>query len=109
MGANRRPARMDQALDGFASMDAYGTAVYARGTLMYEDLRERLGDRRFLAWLRTWAERHRFGVATPADWHRALAEALGQAGAEAFAARWIRADGLTPAVLRGPVTRQPAP
>lgn len=86
---------IDAALTGFSSMNDYGAVVYARGTLMYEALRRRLGDAAFLAFVRAWHDRHRFAVATAADWHAALAAALGVEEAATFSARWLRGDGLT--------------
>nr|MBA3687017.1 hypothetical protein [Planctomycetota bacterium] len=99
MHAAGQTKAMDLPLSGFADMNEYGSVVYGRGELMWEALRKRLGDERFLAFLRTHHARHRFGVLDAADLHGQFVEALGAEEAAAFTAAWVRGDGLTTKML----------
>jgi len=91
------------AAEGGRGMMDYGAVVYGRGALMYLALRKRLGDERYFAWLREWLVAHRYGVATPADWHAHLAEILGADEAQAFSDRWMSGHGMTRAVVMAEV------
>ncbi|MFF4660940.1 M1 family metallopeptidase [Streptomyces sp. NPDC001381] len=51
----------------------FGTPVYARGAMTLHVLRTTVGDRVFLRILRAWAEQHRYGHGTTAQFER-LAE-----------------------------------
>jgi Peptidase family M1 domain len=100
---------LDAPLSSFPSMNTYGVVVYARGVLMYEALRLRLGDQRFLGWLRRWQEQHRFAVVTPATWHAALAAEVGEREANEFTRLWIQGIGLDQRQLQAPLTKRPTP
>jgi aminopeptidase N len=45
----------------------FGRSVYERGAMTLQALRDRVGDEKFFAILRTWAAAHRHGNATTAD------------------------------------------
>ncbi|MFJ8109385.1 M1 family metallopeptidase [Streptomyces sp. NPDC096132] len=51
----------------------FGTPVYARGAMTLQVLRNAVGDRVFLRILRAWAQQHRYGHGTTAQFER-LAE-----------------------------------
>jgi hypothetical protein len=51
----------------FAQWSQYSTVVYRHGALFLDALRGELGDERFFALLRRYAEQHRYGRATTAD------------------------------------------
>ncbi|MQY03941.1 hypothetical protein ACRB68_19870 [Actinomadura sp. RB68] len=53
--------------------DLFGYSVYVRGAMALQALRDRIGDKRFFAVLRTWAAEHAYGNAGTADFV-ALAE-----------------------------------
>jgi hypothetical protein len=56
----------------------YGAIVYGKGALMYDVLREELGDETFWAFLRRYYEDHRWGRATADSWLRTLNEVAGR-------------------------------
>ncbi len=96
-------AAINRPLAAYTAMNDYGVVVYGRGALMYLALRQRLGDERYLAWLRAWQDAHRYRVATEADWRAHLAEALGADQAAAFANLWLSGDGMTRATVMATV------
>jgi len=73
----------------------YESVVYARGGLMYQALRRRLGPQRFLTFLRSWVADHRYEIADQAAWRAAIIQALGPADGAAFASTWLDGAGLT--------------
>lgn len=101
--AERQRTAMDLPLSGYGNMELYGCVIYGRGTLMYESLRRRLGDERFLAWLRAWQAANRFGIATPATWRAALAQAIGPEESTRFVALWLHGEGLGQRELVAPL------
>ena len=100
---------LDSPLRAFPSMNTYGVVVYARGVLMYESLRLRLGDQRFLAWVRRWQEQNRLGVATAKAWRAALTAEIGEREANEFISLWIQGTGLDQRRLQAPLTQRPSP
>jgi aminopeptidase N len=42
----------------------FASAVYRRGAMTLQALREKIGDDPFFQILRTWAEQHKYGTAT---------------------------------------------
>ncbi len=77
------------------SLLAYGGIVYGRGALMYQALRKRVGDDAFVAFLRGYHERFRYGYVRESDLLATVGEALGEDIAAWFRATWIEGDGLT--------------
>ena len=64
--------------------------VYKRGALTLHTLRRAVGDDLFFALLRTWVDRHRFGVVTTADFEALVRDETGRrprAAARPVAAR----------------------
>ena len=62
-----------------ASSRAYVDAVYLRGALFLDALRERMGDAAFLAFLRDYVDRHRGHIATADTFFSVLADHTSQA------------------------------
>ncbi len=56
----------------------FDTAVYERGAMALEALRQRIGDRVFARLLRTWAAQHRYGVVSTADFMRCAEHVSGR-------------------------------
>jgi hypothetical protein len=107
-------AVVDQPSDDFPSTSRYGATVYAKGALGFAAIRAEIGDDAFFAALRTYAERHRFGIATPNDLRSAFEEAAGRSLDETWR-HWFDAaegkDDYTPAdleQLRADLGLQPA-
>lgn len=74
-------ARGDQPLN--RPVDEYGplqysAIVYGKGALMYDVLRQELGDETFFAFLQRYYADHRFGRATGDTWLRTLNEVAGR-------------------------------
>jgi aminopeptidase N len=71
--------------------DLFAEAVYARGAMTLQALRNRIGDEAFWTALHTWVDDHRYGNATTADFI-ALAERVSGEDLEAFFDAWLYAD-----------------
>ena len=80
---------------GDYTQNAYGAVVYGRGALMYQHLRNQLGDAKFLAAIRDWTDSHRFGWAEPGDWNTWLDRHASPALATEIKQRWLAGNGLT--------------
>ncbi|MFU8826068.1 MAG: M1 family metallopeptidase [Brevefilum sp.] len=52
----------------------YFNRVYRRGALFYNDLRELMGDEAFFSFLRDYAHRHRYEIATGEDFYNTLTQ-----------------------------------
>lgn len=66
----------------------YSNVVYGKGPLFFEALRDQLGDPRFLAALRRYAETNRYDVVAPADLLATL-EQTGGSSVDWIYERWI--------------------
>jgi aminopeptidase N len=66
----------------------YETIVYAKGALFFAKLRETLGADTFDRLLRTYLERYRWRIATPADF-QALAEEVSGKDLDALFNEWV--------------------
>ncbi len=92
------------------AQDLFGLAVYDRGAMTVEGLRQIVGDDAFWRILRTWQAERRHGTGTTADFV-ALAERESGLELDAYFDEWLRRAGkprLTPAQVRAaqaPVTR----
>ena len=74
-------------------MDSYGLSdyertVYAKGALFFATLRDEIGEEAFRTLLRTYAERFRWRIATPADLIALANEVSGKDLTEMFT-RWV--------------------
>lgn len=73
----------------------YGSVVYSKGPLFFHALRQAMGEESFEAFLRAYAARHRYRIATPASMLYAAVEAC-QCDALTPYAHWIMGADLTP-------------
>ena len=55
----------------------YAPVVYQKGPLYFHDLRLQVGEDAFWEILRTYFERHRYGIARPQDWLAAVESETG--------------------------------
>lgn len=69
---------VDQPSAEFPGPGSYADAVYSKGMLGFAALRAEIGDEVFFAALRDYADRERFGIATPADLRAAFERAAGR-------------------------------
>ncbi|MGW5732703.1 MULTISPECIES: M1 family metallopeptidase [Streptomyces] len=70
----------------------FASAVYQRGAMTLQVLRERIGDKAFFKLLPAWAERHRYGNATTADFIR-LAEKISGKQLDGLFRTWLFTKG----------------
>ncbi|MFF4586476.1 M1 family metallopeptidase [Streptomyces sp. NPDC001388] len=70
----------------------FGTPVYARGAMTLHVLRTTVGDRVFLRILRAWAEQHRYGHGTTAQFERLAERQSGKDLGRLFQT-WLYAQG----------------
>jgi aminopeptidase N len=68
--------------------DSYETVVYGKGALFFATLRDEIGPETFSNLLRTYLERYRWEMATPADF-QALAEEVSGKDLEALFTKWV--------------------
>ena len=61
-----RDAAVNQPVAAFTE-ESYGEIVYGKGPLFYDAIRKKMGDEKFLRWLKTYVERYRYKVAFPED------------------------------------------
>jgi len=66
----------------------YERTVYAKGALFFATLRDEIGEEAFRTLLRTYAERYRWRIATPADLIALANEVSGKDLSEMFS-RWV--------------------
>jgi aminopeptidase N len=59
-------------VDHFDTGTQYETIIYGKGALLYERLRNILGDRQFQRFLRDYLSRNRYEIVDAADWLEAL-------------------------------------
>jgi hypothetical protein len=85
--------RVDAPLSEFDQM-SFGAVVYGRGALMYQALRQQIGEDAFLAFLRDWTCSNRFGYTDAATWKSCLERHASAEQAESFRRVWIAGEGL---------------
>ena len=66
----------------------FARAVYRRGAMTLQALREKIGDERFFRILRTWAAQHRHGTATTQEFIT-LSEEISGRDLENFFRVWL--------------------
>lgn len=94
----RGDERLDQPVDQFSELE-YSTIVYGKGALMYDALRQQIGDEQFFAFLRRYYEQYQFERASGAEWRATLAEVIGEEQAQAFYQKWVEGTSITAADL----------
>ncbi len=72
--------------------DLFSGAVYDRGAMTLQALREKVGDKKFFVILQRWYTQHRYGNATTADFI-ALSEKVSGTDLDAFFTAWLRTPG----------------
>ncbi|MFF2504594.1 M1 family metallopeptidase [Streptomyces sp. NPDC058067] len=70
----------------------FASAVYRRGALTLQVLRERIGDDAFFTLLKTWTQQHRYGNASTADFTR-LAEKISGQNLDGLFRTWLSTKG----------------
>jgi aminopeptidase N len=70
----------------------FASAVYRRGAMTLQALREKIGDGPFFTILRTWAAEHRYSDATTPEFI-ALAERISGQDLDAFFQTWLYTAG----------------
>jgi hypothetical protein len=73
--------------------DSYETIVYGKGALFFATLRDEIGPEAFGNLLRTYLERYRWRIATPADF-QSLAEEVSGKDLDALFAEWVGEQGI---------------
>ncbi|NNC11596.1 M1 family metallopeptidase [Planctomonas sp. JC2975] len=75
--------------------DLFDDRVYKRGALTLHALRVLLGDAPFFELIRTWTDRHRFGLVTTQDFQTLAGETTGR-DLDAFFRSWLDSKALPP-------------
>ena len=70
----------------------FASAVYRRGGMTLQALREKIGDEKFFRVLKTWTRTHRHGNGTTKEF-TALAERISGEDLDAFFQTWIYSAG----------------
>jgi aminopeptidase N len=70
----------------------FNNAVYRRGAMTLQALREKIGDDSFFQILRTWAAEHRYGTATTAEFI-ALSDRISGQDLDSFFTTWLYTPG----------------
>ena len=86
--------RLDQPVDQFGQ-DEYGAIVYGKGALMYDVLRQEIGDELFFDFLQQYYQQHQFERIDGVVWRQTLADVAGPEVADAFYTKWIEGDAIT--------------
>jgi len=66
----------------------YETIIYAKGALFFATLRDELGEKAFQKLMRTYLERYRWRIASPADFQALAEEIAGRDLSELFG-KWV--------------------
>jgi aminopeptidase N len=70
----------------------FSSAVYQRGAMMLQALRERIGDQAFFKLLPAWTKLHRYGNASTDDFVRLAEHVSGQSLGDLFQ-KWSHDTG----------------
>jgi hypothetical protein len=98
---------VDSSVYAFQNLRLYIDAVYLRGALMFQEIREAIGDQAFYAWLWAYASVGAGKIATPVDLWQAMAPADYARTADIRAKYLRQPDPLHPPQPTPPAT-QPA-
>jgi aminopeptidase N len=80
-------------VDSFATSTQYETTIYAKGALLYGQMRQILGDRAFRRLLRDYFEQNRYQIVDSEEWRAAVA-ALEQPELDRLYREWIGTPSL---------------
>ncbi|HEX6288557.1 MAG TPA: M1 family metallopeptidase [Herpetosiphonaceae bacterium] len=89
--------RLDQPVESFDDQE-YGAIVYGKGALMYDVLRQELGDEKFFAFLRRYYQEQQFDRADSDEWLQTLNQVAGQ-DMTAFYRKWVEGAAIQPSDL----------
>ncbi len=81
---------LNRPLDQFSQNDYY-VLIYNKGTMMYKDLNDQLGDEKFDKLLRTLFERYKFKVVSGEDFIELASEAAGE-DMSGFFRKWLETN-----------------
>ena len=84
--------RLDQSVEGFSDQ-AYGAIVYGKGALMYDVLRQELGDAKFFEFLRRYYGEQQFDRADSSEWLQTLNQVAGK-DMTAFYQKWVESEAI---------------
>ncbi|HEY0738909.1 MAG TPA: M1 family metallopeptidase [Herpetosiphonaceae bacterium] len=79
--------RLDQDVESFND-EQYGSVVYGKGALMYDVLRQELGDEKFFEFLRRYYQEQQFDRADSGEWLQTLSQVAGK-DMQPFYDKWI--------------------
>ena len=101
--------RLDQPVDQFSAQE-YGAIVYGKGAIMYDVLREELGDETFMAFLQRYYQEHAFERVTNQEWLQTLNAAAGR-DMTPFYQKWVEGESIQESDLPpgGPLTELLSP
>lgn len=83
---------LNRRVDSFETSAQYETTIYAKGALLYVQMREILGDRNFRRFLRDYLDQHRYQIVDTESWRAALAQ-LQMPALDTLFREWIGASG----------------
>lgn len=83
-------SRLDRPVEDFENNSQYETIVYAKGALLYERLRNMLGNREFRTFLRQYLEDHRYQIVDTEGWLSSI-QSLNESEAEELYRQWVEA------------------
>jgi aminopeptidase N len=84
----KRDQKVDQPVAAFTEQD-YGAVVYLKGPLFFKALREAMGDAKFDAFLKTYFNQNRYGIATPERLLAAAESVADKATVRSIYSKWI--------------------
>jgi hypothetical protein len=84
--------RLDQNVERFND-EEYGSIVYGKGALMYDVLRQELGDEKFFEFLRRYYAEQQFDRADSAEWLQTLNQVAGK-DMTPFYQKWVEGSAI---------------
>lgn len=101
--------RLDQPVDQFSAQE-YGAIVYGKGAIMYDVLREELGEATFMAFLQRYYQQHAFERVTNEEWLQTLNAVAGR-DMTPFYQKWVEGKSIQESDLPpgGPLTELLSP
>lgn len=82
VGGNTLP--INSSVDKFSNWDDYQTVIYQKGPELFEDLREKVGDEKFLKILRTYFSKFEFKNGSIKDFENVIGDVAGSAAQSYF-------------------------
>ena len=101
LAAQEGNTNLNRPVDAFENGSQYETIVYAKGALLYSEIRKALGDREFRTFLNEYLERYRYQIVTTEQWLDAIKE-LGKPDLLKLYREWVEPPGGSPAPTPSP-------